>query len=196
VALRHVAVPLLSGAALLCCGCSLLQAEYGTPFDAEQVAGLEPGRTGRRDVLVALGPPLDLAAHGDGMAFLYEHVQVDEWQLGVNLESLGADLFKFALGDSDAERETLVLLFDGDGILVDIGKGSWGEDVGTGSSFQFIAGVNEVVDSGPVSEGAPHLHWGFGLFEPPPLVLNQVHREDLQLRGTPKQAGQRALEQR
>ena len=189
--------------ASVCCGCSFLRSDLGARVDLAGVDALEPGRTRRAEVLASLGPPLDLEPHAGGVAFLYEHVLIEERQLGISLEGLGrwfgireGALFKLSLGRTSSQREAALLLFDVEGILVSVDSRAWGETLGKGGSVQLFVAASQVVDYGPLREGPRQFHWGFELLEPLPAGLNRAHRADLELRGTPVRSGQKTLELR
>jgi len=196
-----VRCPALTLLAALCCGCSFLHTELGSDADLAVVEGFEPGRTRRADVLAALGPPLALAPHGGVVAFLYEHVELEERQFGLNLEGIGAwlgfrnaGLIKVALGRTSSRREAALLLFDGDGALISAEHRSWGETLGKGAGVQLFFAVAPVVDYGSVRDRPRALTWGRELLDPIPVQLNRAHRQDLWLRGTPGHAGQETLD--
>jgi len=193
----------LCGLLLALPSCSALRLEINGAFAAAPCAGFEEGRTRRAEVLAALGPPTDLAACEDGVAFLYERVVLDEQQLGISFKTVGAllgmpplGLIKLSFGRSGARREVALLVFDADGVLSAVETGRWEEVFGRGGSLQAIVAVDQVVDLGTL-RGLPHgLTWGREQLEPLPEALNQMHRPDLELRGTPDKAGQRSLEER
>lgn len=194
---------LILGSLLALSGCSVLTAELGPELDDARLASLAPGHTTRAEVLAALGPPQDLAAHRDGCALLYEHVALREWQLGLNLGGVGdllgmseAALIKLSIGRCRSEREALLLFFDREGGLTAAGLTRWNEGLGKGGTLQLFAAASSVVDSGPIRAGAEQLDWGRHLLDPLPWALNRPHRADPQLRGTPVKAGQSTLEQR
>lgn len=193
--------PCFLAALLVLASCSVLKLDNGEPLALEQCADFEPGRTRRAEVLAAFGPPTDLASHGSGVALLYEYVHLDEHQIGVGLDGLGVVLgsswlgaFKLSLGDSDSKRVAVVFLFDAEGVLSASGAGDWEEAFGRGGSIQIIIDVDTVVDTGTLRGRPRGLTWGLELLEPLPEASNQVHRADLELRGTPRSTGQRTLE--
>ena len=195
-------------AALLAGGCSTLDIGIGAPVDLERCATFEPGRTSRAEVLAALGPPSALARHGDGVALLWEHVSVEERQLGISFERIqhalsllfgsagipAIDLLKVSLGRSGSHREAALLTFDSRGTLTGCGLESWSQKLGKGGAAQLLVSVDNVVDSGAFRDPPLGLTWGRELLEPLPAGLNRSHRPDIELRAAPLHAGQRTLE--
>ena len=194
-------------AALVMGGCSQLRVEIDQPIARPQ-GGYEAGETHYRAVLADLGPPANVSAYGDGVAFLYEHLIVRESQFGIGINSdwIGPgyevlDLVKFAYGKAWAERDALLLVFDAAGDLQVERFVTWRDDLGTGSSVQLIVEVESVVDSSDVADG-PEIHnWGAALLQRPPATLNAPQNLDLgqaglELRGAPEQVGQHTLEMR
>lgn len=181
--------------------CSTLELEFGLPLDLETFEAFEPGRTTRAEVLEALGPPVDLAAHDGGVALLYEHVLLDELQLGVSLDQVGVllkakgfGLFKASLGGSGSRREAALLLFDAEGVLTSLASSTWGEDFGRGGSMQFVATIDQVVDSESLRVQPDGLVWGTRLLAAPLVSMNDAHQADVELRGTPEHCGQRSMD--
>jgi len=188
-------------AALVAPACSVLALELGEDVPGERVLSFEVGRARRAEVLEELGPPVRVAAHGDGCALLYEHVRLDEGQFGLSFESLGRALgmpwlswIKLSLGNSDARHDVGLLVFDRQGVLVGRAVGEWQEVFGKGASVQVLVTVDQVVDAGTIREAPLALGWGRQLLLPLPVGLNLAHRADLEARGTGSKAGQRSLE--
>lgn len=188
-------------AALLAPACSVLSLELGEGVPDERATSFEDGRTRRAEVLEQLGPPTQVAAHGDGSALLYEHVRLDESQLGLRLDFLARWLMlhwlswvKFSMGRSAARHDVLVLLFDREGVLRGHASGEWDQVFGSGASMQVLLSVEQVVDPGNLRDEPMPLRWGGELLLPLPAVLNLPHRADLEVRGTGDKAGQGTLE--
>jgi hypothetical protein len=184
-------------------GCTNLQLEIGDPIDEAAVHGFTAGETDRAQVLAVLGAPLAVAAHESGSALLYEHIVVDELQLGLSLDSLGRALgvsqlgwLKASLGDSDSRRRAALLVFDADAVLVSKTVGEWTEDFGTGGSVQVFVSVAQVVDSGELRTPVRGLGWGRELLDEPLVVLNGSNLPDTSLIGISGGFGQYTLEQR
>jgi hypothetical protein len=181
--------------------CSVLSLELGEDVPAERALAFEIGHTRRTEVLAQLGPPTQIAAHGDGSALLYEHVVLDESQFGLRLDFLARYLLidwlnyiKLSLGNSSARHDVLVLLFDREAVLRGRASGEWEQVFGKGAAMQVLVTVDEVVDPGTIRDVPRPLSWGRELLLPLPVVLNLPHRADLEVRGTGHKAGQRTLE--
>jgi hypothetical protein len=188
-------------AALLAPACSVLSLELGEAVPDERAASFADGSTRRAEVLALLGPPTQVAAHGDGSALLYEHVRLEEAQFGPRLEFLESFLtihwlswIKLSIGRSAAHHDVLVFLFDREGVLRGRAAGEWEQVFGSGTSMQVLLTVEQVVDPGNLRDEPLPLRWGSELLLPLPVVLNLPHRADLVLRGTGAKAGQAALE--
>lgn len=199
----------LLGAAFLAAGCSTVEVGIGDPVDFERCAAFEPGRTTRSEVLAALGPPSALARQGDGVVMLWEHVLLEERQLGFSLQKVrelvslalgspaglpGITLVKISLGRSGSTRDAALLFFDSEGTLETRSLATWSQIMGKGGAAQFVVTVESVVDSEAFRESPRSLTWGLDLLEPLPAVLNRPYAPDLELRATPDHAGQRTLE--
>ena len=109
---------------LLALGCSSVELEIGTALDLKACAGFQAGITRRSDVLAALGPPAAVARHQEGVALLYEHIVMDEDQLGIGLDGLNAffsmgafEFLKYSTGSSDVERDALEQLGNTEGAI-------------------------------------------------------------------------------
>jgi len=195
--------PLLLGllvAAPSLTSCSVLDLEIGHALDVEVCRSFESGSTHRAEVLAALGPPTGLAAHADGVALLYEHLELSERQLGFSLEKFGVFVgapwlafLKVSLGGSGAAREATLFVFDAEGILAGKGRANWTEEFGRGGTVQFIVVVEEVVESGTLRGPPRAILWGLEFLDPLPRTLNSEHSAPLELRGTPTKAGQGSL---
>jgi len=181
-------------------GCTILQNRYGEPVDVPN-AGLEEGATNICQIVERLGPPTHLSAVPGGMAMVYEHLDVTERQLGINLEFIGLDWFKVALGRGSARREALVLVVDDAGSLRTKQFRRWVEDMGKGFGFQFFFAAMPTVDTRSLSGAAEQLGWGRAALGSLPVTLNAAQSLDsgshgVELRGTPGSVGQRTLEMR
>lgn len=193
---------------LLCAaGCTILRSEIGSPV-AWDDSLFEEGETHYRAVLEELGAPLRVGRYADGVAFLYEYFYVKEGQIGLsyNGEELGVDYqwlewIKFSFGRGSADRQALVMIFDGGGTLQSESFVSWDQDLGSGFSLQFIVEAGSVVDTSSVRTWVDPNEWGQMMLRPLPQTLNAPQSIDdgrfgIEQRGTPDRAGQRALEMR
>lgn len=198
----------LGSATALCAllgACTILKEEVDSPTGWRD-GMFEEGATAYGDVLRAFGPPAKVSAYGDGFAFLYEHLVIHERQLGLSYreDQLGfnlrwLELVKFSYGKGWADRQALVLTFDGAGTLQTEDFSAWREDLGTGASLQFFLEAGSVVDTDSVRHEPDVNRWGMLLLRTPPETLNTGQSLDsgqsgLELRGTTHAVGQRTLE--
>jgi len=189
---------LLALATLATSGCTILSRRYGEPIPAPD-AWLQEGVTNVHQVVGELGPPSRMSALPDGFVMLYEYVDAKERQLGINLDFLGLDWFKFASGRGLAVQQALLLLFDDSGTLRAADFQDWTEPVGKGLAFQLFFVAMPTVDTRYLWEPAEQYGWGRSLLEPLPVTLNagqsvRSGTHGLELRGTPRSAGERSLE--
>lgn len=189
-------------AAVLSClgaaGCTVLGRQIGEPISATDVE-FQEGQASLRQVVAALGPPSGMSTLPDGVAVLYEYLDLKERQFGINLELTVLEWFKLSFGRAQAARQVALLVFDADGLLRAREYRAWTEDVGRGFGFQLFFVVLPTVDSrhlaGPAAQGG----WGRMALEPLPVSLNAQNSvlggvHGLELRGTPTGAGQHTLE--
>lgn len=183
-------------ACLLLSSCSALDLELGEPMDKQALASLvtEPSNLG--DVLEALGAPYAIETHSEGYALIYEHLHLDESQLGISSKVPLLEVFKFVYGNSDANHEATVVVLDHEGVVSGIVSNSWPEDVGSALGLQFFFQVNSVVGSKGLTDKHESLDWGSRLLLRLPSAQNLPHRADLAQRGQHLRAGQLTLEQR
>jgi hypothetical protein len=201
---RHRSRPRASAAAVLllasvaAAGCTTIGRRYGEPV-APQLATLREGATTLSEAIAGLGPPARLSPVPGGLAMLYEYVDGTERQLGINLEVVGLDWFKVAIGRGSAEREELLLLFDEDAVLRSREYRAWQEKTGNGFGFQLFFVAMPTVDSKHLWEGPEQFAWGRRALEPLTVTLNEGNSvtsgtQGIEMRGTPDSAGQRTLE--
>ena len=185
-------------AAIALCGCTILSRRAGEPIPVSDVA-LQEGSTTAGQVIATLGPPARMSALPHGFAMLYEYIAARERQLGINLDFIGIDWFKIATGSGLAEREALLLVFDDAGTLEASDFQAWTEPVGKGLALQFLIVAMPTVDTRHLWETSAQHLWGRGALEPLPVTLNTgqsivTGSHGLEMRGTPRSAGQRTLE--
>ena len=188
---------------VLLAGCSHFKREWGQPLPASG-AGFAEGRTHVESVIHELGPPNQLSALPDGFAFLYEHSQTGEFQLGFSLDVPNLDLprldwFKFVLARNHLDQEVLLLTFDEGGVLRGIGTNKWSESLGGGTALQFIVAVMSLSDVPTLRRRADAHSWGRWMLQRPPVALNcgqslRTGAHGLQQRLAPAYAGQSTLE--
>ena len=184
--------------ALGAAGCTTIGRRYGEPIPPGALA-MDVGRTTVHEVVAALGPPARMSPLPGGVAMLYEHVDGVERQLGINLELVGLDWFKVAIGRGSAEREELLLLFDEDAVLRSQQHRAWRENTGNGFGFQLFFVAMPTVDSKHLWESPEQFTWGRRALEPLTVTLNEGNSvtsgtRGIEARGTPDSAGQRTLE--
>ncbi len=106
-------------------GCSITRVYRGTPLRAVPDQVLSAGVTTKAQVLQVLGPPDRIVRQHDGDAFLYRFVRrnVDALELE---EPVFTNLTLFSFTRNEQRDDTLLVLFDPDGIVQ-----SWGARHGT-----------------------------------------------------------------
>lgn len=196
--LRHSVLAMLVVTGLAGSGCTILGRRYGEPI-AEADWRLQEGTTTAAEAVRDLGPPVRMSALPGGFAMLYEFIDARERQLGINLDFVGIDWFKIATGRGLADRQALLLVFDDMGVLRARDYQSWTEPVGKGLALQFLIVAMPTVDTRHLWETSEQHFWGRGSLEPLPVVLNAgqsivAGSHGLEMRGTPRSAGQRTLE--
>lgn len=179
-------------------GCTTLGRRYGEPV-SPNLQTLSEGTTTVSEVIAVFGPPARLSASPGGLVMLYEHIDGSEDQLGINLEVLGLDWFKVAIGRGSAAREALLLQFDEGGVLRSRVYRAWQEDTGRGFGFQLFFVALPTVDSKHLWESPEQFAWGRRSLEPLTVTLNEGQSvtsgtHGIEMRGTPDSAGQRTLE--
>jgi len=140
-----------------------------------------------------------MSALPGGFVMLYEFIDAQERQLGINLDFIGINWFKIATGRGLADRQALLLVFDEIGVLRAKDYQSWTEPVGKGLALQFLIVAMPTVDTRHLWETSAQHLWGRGALEPLPVTLNTgqsivTGSHGLEMRGTPRSAGQRTLE--
>lgn len=194
----HARVAFLAGGLLLLSGCTIVTDEVGEPIEPGS-AGMEEG-VSTREVLDTLGPPAMVSALGEGYAFLYEYALVREKQVGLSVNYLWLRYLKFSIGSAEADREALVMTFDGEGRLLASGYRAWTEDLGKGTSVQLLISVMSVVDTEELTETPLMVKWGGELLQS--RLQQSLNRQNSMMSGTsgleqtatPSGSGQRTLE--
>jgi hypothetical protein len=190
---------LLVLASLVSAGCTTIGRRVGEPIPAA-TPGIEKGASTVSEVVHALGPPARMSALPDGLAMLYEYIDATENQLGINLEVVGLDLFKLALGRGTADRQALLLVFDESGVLQALRRRTWIEHVGSGFGLQLLFVAMPAVDSKHLWEAPEQFGWGRQSLDQLMVVLNAGQSvtsgaHGIEMRGTPDSVGQRTLEE-
>lgn len=179
-------------------GCTMLDKRIGEPIHIDQ-AELQEGITDVPKIIALLGPPTHMSALPDGMVMVYEYVDARERQLGVNLDFMGLNWFKFSFGSAQANSEGLLLIFDNGGLLRAQDYQKWTEKLGSGLGFQLFITVMPTVDTRYLNAKPEQFRWGRAALEPLPVTLNAAQSlasgaNGIEMRGTPDSVGQRALE--
>lgn len=160
------------GALALMTGCTQLSSHAGATLPSPQECGLKPGKTTLGEVLEILGPPLEITACGRGVAFLYEHTQITEHQLGLSIQAPVLRYLKFTGANATISRDTLILVFDGQRRLQAAGYEDSTNRLGRGGAVQFVVAVDSLVDSSEFRDSAPVHRWGSSLVRRLPELLN------------------------
>lgn len=179
-------------------GCTILEKRIGEPIHIDQ-AELQEGITDVPKTIALLGPPTHMSALPDGMVMVYEYVDANERQLGVNLDFLGLNWFKFSFGTAQANHEGLLLIFDSGGLLRAQDYQKRTEKLGSGLGFQLFVVVMPTVDTRYLNVKPEQFRWGRAALEPLPVTLNASQSllsgaNGIEMRGTPDSVGQRSLE--
>jgi hypothetical protein len=181
-------------------GCSSFQHSRGDPSAlAEPTFVVDVSSRG--DMLDSLGPPLRVAAAGDGVAFLYEHVETRETQLGVSLDGLKLPFFKAVVARGSAERDALIAVFDAQGVLRAVARDRWSEELGRGGAVQFLWTALPIADASAFDVSPPAAGWPKELLAELPVGLNRPHSPDsgeagIEQLATTRRVGQHTLELR
>jgi hypothetical protein len=179
-------------------GCAIIRQGYDTP--TPEIGHFRDGKTHYRDVLRDLGPPASLSAEGDGLVFLYEHVEIGENQLGISIEYKGIPIIKLVAGRGSADGGTTVLTFDGAGMLQGSKRETWSRSLGSGAGVQTAFSVMSVTDPGGFDEPPASRNWGVDLLKARlPEALNRgsdlkTGQSGVERKGSPLGAGQHTLE--
>lgn len=153
-------------------------------------------------ILDALGPPHQITALPDGYSFLYQQVDIDEFQVGISSSQPVLRVFKLALARSTAHIKTALFQFDHAGRLIASGTDDKYASIGDGGSLAFVLAVMPVVDAESYEHGeVDPADWGMGLLDSTTIARDRSSDLDsgeggFELRGSPKHAGQRTMEYR
>ena len=118
-------------------GCTIVEMQLGPPLPLDEIEDLAIGRH-YSAVVECFGPPTKLSALSSGMVFQYEHVDIYETQIGLFLPGDLGKLIQGVLASADADVETMVFVFDKDGLLVGSDAESWTGDVGSGQGITLL----------------------------------------------------------
>jgi hypothetical protein len=156
-------------------------------------------RTSISNVLEQLGPPSKLSKLNGGLVFIYESVDIDEYQIGFSAKYDFFRWFKFSFAKGKADRELLLLIFDNNGLLVAKTYNNFEENLGSGQAVSFLYSIDSLVDSSKLEEAPGSLAWGNSLLQPLPIALNYPNNlstgeSGVEQLGAPNSVGQHSLE--
>lgn len=151
------------------------------------------------NVLEQLGPPSKLSKLNGGLVFIYESVDIDEYQIGFSAKYDFFRWFKFSFAKGKADREILLLIFDNNGFLVAKTYNNIEENLGSGQAVSFLYSIDSLVDSSKLEEAPGALAWGSSLLQPLPIALNYSNNlgtgeSGVEQLGAPNSVGQHSLE--
>ncbi|MBI9111139.1 hypothetical protein [Maridesulfovibrio ferrireducens] len=179
-------------------GCTIIKKE-GLNSIAFDPAEYEQGKSSWNELLADLGPPDQIGEMGSGMVWLYENIDISEFQVGASLQYEWLSLIKLVHATADAKRVALLLTFDEDRVLKSGNLFEWEDDLGHDNAVQFFLVVTSLADADHLSREPQQLRWGKNLLAPLPEGLNaawlpELNGKGIELRGTPLKAGQHTLE--
>src|SRR6516225_6647149 len=201
VSVIHSPCSMLAGslAALwLLSGCSSFRTEMGRPLTVKPNEFAE-GLTRVDTVVHEFGPPHQVSRLSDGFAFLYEYSAISEFQLGFSANLPIVRWFKFVKAWNHLDQDSLILIFDDQGVLQSAGSDGWKESLGGGSAVQILFVSISLSDVSKILRPADAHSWGKRLLQPLPVALNSASslrtgEHGLQQRIAPDYAGQQMLE--
>ncbi len=179
-------------------GCTIIQKESMNTV-AFNPAEYEPGKSSWNELLADLGPPDQMGDAGSGMVWLYENIDVSEFQMGIRMNYQWIELVKFVHATAEADRIALILTFDKDRKLKSGNIFEWKDDLGHDNAIQFFLVVSSLADADHLDPSPYQLQWGRSLLVDLPEGLNaqwvpELNGKGVELRGTPLKAGQHTLE--
>lgn len=179
-------------------GCTIVDQQMGPPLPLDQIDDV-PLRSHYSEVLDRFGPPAKISALADGMVFQYEHVDILESQVGLILPGHIGKLIKGVYASADADAETVVFVFDDDGLLVGSDAEAWIGDAGSSQSITLLVSAESVADTERYEAGFDGiLLWGAASTRLPLEALNRASdlengANGVQLTATPPSVGQHTL---
>lgn len=152
-----------------------------------------------RDVIDTFGPPSKLSKYNQGTVFLYETIDINEYQIGVNFNYSILRLLKLSVARGTADREVLLLIFNSEGFLIAQQYKQFDENLGSGQAISYLFNIEQLVDSSKLEEPPSSLDWGQSLLEPLPVILNYPQNlgtgaSGVEQLGAPNNVGQHTLE--
>ena len=153
-------------------GCAHIDQQLGAPLALGALGDVAEG-SHYSAVLDRFGPPTKMSALPDGMAFLYEHVDLSERQYGLILPGEIGKWIKAVYASADAQVETMLFVFDEQGNLRGADAQTWNADAGAGMSMTLIFSAGSFTDTEQYDSSAIRsLDWGKSLTMPLLVTLN------------------------
>ncbi len=183
---------------IICSSCTVISKDIDKRSDLN-ADNFEPQKTHYRNIVATLGPPSKLSKYGGGLVFLYESVDINERQIGLNFNYNILKLLKFSVARGTADRELLVLIFNPDGYLAAKSYKSFKENLGSGQAISYLFNIEQLVDSSKLEERPSALSWASNLLKPIPENLNNAQnlgtgQSGLEQLGVTNRVGQHTLE--
>jgi hypothetical protein len=117
-----------------CISLTLGESRKGSPIDLEKIEELRLGKRTLSDVLEALGAPIEVHSHPDGMVLVYRYAAKNTFRFGLSAgggvmslvdvtQTLGAilDNIKLTVERSHTDEDRAVVLVGRDGIVKGVG---------------------------------------------------------------------------
>ncbi|MEM9382240.1 MAG: hypothetical protein AAGB93_19955 [Planctomycetota bacterium] len=152
------------------------------------------GRTTYGEVLTRYGAPIALGRTTRGFAFIYERIGIDEDSVGVKVQGAGY----FGASEGNRAYRSTILLFDGNGLLVQALSRDSRLSTGTGVQVATSGGKDFSAEK-DYGAGPSPLGWGQRKLNALPVLLNdrwgaiEVGEGGWELFDTPRDAGQHTL---
>ncbi len=199
--LRRASLLALIAVGLLGSGCAFLTREFGEPLPLDEIGGIK-AKSNYSQVLEKFGPPTNMSALSDGMAFQYEYIELKERQYGLIFPGKIGKWIKAVFAKADASYEVMVFNFDEEGTLRSYGTDAWESNAGSGFSVTLIFSVGSLTDTEKYQQAMTNtLEWGAALTKPPLQTLNaqqslNTGANGVELTATGTKVGQHSLELR
>lgn len=195
---RHFRLSLALLAAVTVTACSQWRYEYGSHMERSAVP--DPSdQMSLQQALDRFGPPSHISATNNGFVMAWEHWEIDDDKLGINLGFAGADFLSADIGELYTRGEFMLLTFGGDRQLAGVTFQAWDGKDGGGQGVQPFFEFVDVTESGDLRISMPQHEWGASSLGDLPTTLNYQSGPDtgqagLEQRGTPREIGQRTME--
>jgi len=179
----------------LLAGCTQWQHfELGEPISEQALPRVEEGWS-RAQVLERFGPPLRMSRLPRGTVMAWEYWTIDEYQVGLSLGPVGADLVNVDWGNARVSGDFLIMTFNEAHRLTAVSFEEWDRSAGGGQSLQGITSVVGVVDTDDLTRSFSTHLWGAQSLRPLPVTLNQANRLDTGASGIERRGGSDAIGQ-